>query len=391
MISGRDLQLIEQSLLEHLPVDPDLGDAPPPDDALVRALAQAVHASRSAIMLTDTDLEAPGPRLLYANPAAERLTGYTVEELMAAGLRALQGESTDRGVLDQLKRNLRSGFGFEGEVINYRRDGAPYVAGLRISPVRQEGGTVAFVAIADDNTESWLYRTQRHQRLVAIADTLRPPPAPPPVDIELVHHSAPYDFTNLGGDWSDVIEDRSGRVHLVVGDISGHGVVASVYVSRLRWPLCALLRNGVDPVEALRDIDAMNVDLGAMASVALVTISRDRRSATVITAGHPDVLVVHSGVARRVRSKFALVGSGVEPDAGEVRRVELDRGSIVCLFSDGVVERAGADSIDAGIDDLAHRLGRAPADGPLDAFTRALVDELPGGTRDDTVVLMARV
>jgi len=391
-ISARDLQEIEESLRDAPVIDPDLGDAPLLSPELVPALLHAVHASRSAVMLTDTDLDA-GPTIRYVNPACERLTGYSADDLIGTTPRLLQGPSTDRKVLDQLRLYLSSGLGYEGNVINYRKDGTPFVVSLRISPVRDRGRTIAFVAIQDDVTRPWLYELQRNERLAALSDTLHPTPLPEPDDIELACISQPVDPTDLGGDWSDVVVDRGGGVHLVVGDTSGHGVVAGLYVGRYRWPLCALLRAGIDPAGALVEVGEMNADIQALASIGLVTISADRKRASIITAGHPDVIVVRpGGTAARLRTEGALVGMSATEGRPVPIECALEPGAMVCLYSDGLVEQR-EQLLDVGIDELVATLAAVPAGASLDDVTKSLVAAAggPDDPRDDMHVLMARV
>lgn len=390
-ISARDLQEIEASLRGAPVVDPDLGDAPPPPPELEPALVHAVHASRSAVMVTDTDLD-QGPTIRYVNPACERLTGFAAGDLVGSTPRLLQGPSTDRDVLDQIRLHLSSGLGYEGKIINYRKDGVPFVVSMRISPVRRDGRTVAFVAIQDDITREWLYDLQRAERLEALGDTLRPTPLPQPDDVELTCLSEPFDPSQLGGDWADAVEDRAGRLHLVMGDASGHGVVAGLYVGRYRWPLCALLRAGIEPAQALAEVGAMNADITALASIALVTISADRRHASIITAGHPDVIVIApDGAAHRVRTHDALVGVSSSDDPPVPVVCDLAPGALVCLYSDGLVERRDQ-SLDVGIEALIVAL-TAGATADLDELAHRVVAEVADadGCRDDIAVMMARV
>ena len=392
-ISARDLHLIEGSLRREPVVDLDLTEAPLLPTELIPAMVLAVHASRSAVILTDADLET-GPRILYANPACERLTGYTPDEILGLTPRAFQGPSTDRAVLDTLRRRLARGLAYEGDIINYRKDGQPYVVSLRITPVRSGGETVAFVAIEDDMTRMWMVRMQREQNIEALLDAHGPPPSASMTGLNYECKGWAADPTGIGGDWSDVIETQDGRVHLVLGDASGHGIVAGIYAVRYRWPLWALLRAGATANEALAELRTLNTQLSAMASVAIVTIESDRRHASVVTAGHPDVVVVDDAGVTRVRSGHATIGverATVSAEADPVP-VMLNPGALVCLFSDGVVERRD-ESLDVGIDAVADVLRTIDRTGPLVPAVDAVL-ALAGSSddhRDDANVIIARV
>jgi two-component system, LuxR family, sensor kinase FixL len=116
---------------------------PPP----VRNLAEGV-------IITDADLEPPGPRILFANDAVRRITGYEVGELLGCSPRVLQGRQTDRATLKRLKAALSEGRTFVGEFINYRKDKTPYHVEVLISPVRDEKNRIThYVAAHRDVTD----------------------------------------------------------------------------------------------------------------------------------------------------------------------------------------------------------------------------------------------
>ena len=119
-----------------------------------RLLAAAVEQAAEAIIVTDTQIEEPGPRILYANRAHERIFGYDLEDLIGRSPRMFQGPKSDRGVLDRVRRALEAGEGVEAETVNYRADGAEFVLQWEIAPVKDaEGRVVNWVGTQRDVTE----------------------------------------------------------------------------------------------------------------------------------------------------------------------------------------------------------------------------------------------
>jgi two-component system, LuxR family, sensor kinase FixL len=117
-------------------------------------LAAAVRNLAEGVIITDADLIAPGPRILFANDAIRRITGYEVDELIGRSPRLLQGEATDRAALQRLKTALTKGHTFKGEFINYRKDRTPYHVEVLISPVRDDKQRIThFVAAHRDITD----------------------------------------------------------------------------------------------------------------------------------------------------------------------------------------------------------------------------------------------
>lgn len=119
--------------------DEDEARLPGPD---LQVLLAAVEASGEAILITSADLDEPGPRIEYANPAFGRMTGYEPREVVGRSPRLLQGPRTDRGVLDTLRAALEAGEPAQGEAVNYRKDGSTYVVEWLITPLRDTDGRI---------------------------------------------------------------------------------------------------------------------------------------------------------------------------------------------------------------------------------------------------------
>jgi PAS domain S-box-containing protein len=120
----------------------------------LRLLSSAVEQAKESILITDAELDLPGPRILFVNPAFTRMTGYSAEEAMGKTPRILQGPRTDKTVLSRLRQNLDRGEGFEGEAINYRKDGTEFILEWQIAPIRNGSGKIThFVSIQRDITE----------------------------------------------------------------------------------------------------------------------------------------------------------------------------------------------------------------------------------------------
>ena len=135
--------------------EPRPDQAPPltiPDaEARGRLFEAVVQQSYNSVLITDAVPPPHGPRIVYANPAFCRMTGYTLDELMGRSPRLLQGPDTDREVVAVLRTCVREGRPFKGATYNYRKDGTPYIVEWSVSPVRGEGGAIThFVSVQHD-------------------------------------------------------------------------------------------------------------------------------------------------------------------------------------------------------------------------------------------------
>jgi len=141
----------------------------------LRLLNSAVLQSRESILITDAELDLPGPRVVFVNPAFTKMTGYSQEEAIGKTPRILQGPRTDKTVLSRLRKNLEQGETFEGEAINYRKDGKEFDLEWQIAPIRDVAGTIThFLSIQRDITarkrfEAQLFQSQKMETVGKLA------------------------------------------------------------------------------------------------------------------------------------------------------------------------------------------------------------------------------
>jgi PAS domain S-box-containing protein len=118
-------------------------------------VAQQVLAQiRESIIITDTQIKEPGPNIVYVNKAFTRLTGYLPNEVIGKNPGILQGPKTTLFTIERLRACLEKGQKFEGEDINYRKDGSEFQVDWYVEPLRDDKGRIAyFVGVQRDVTE----------------------------------------------------------------------------------------------------------------------------------------------------------------------------------------------------------------------------------------------
>ncbi|SNY56649.1 PAS domain S-box-containing protein/diguanylate cyclase (GGDEF) domain-containing protein [Arsukibacterium tuosuense] len=126
-------------------------------------LKAALETVREAVLITDNQLDRPGPYIVYANPAFCKLSGYTIEQLAGQTPRLLQGPETDAGLMRTLRQQLLAGEEFSGETINYRKDGSSFRMQWKIRPFPATGQPRYFIAAQRDVSVMRNLEQQRQQ------------------------------------------------------------------------------------------------------------------------------------------------------------------------------------------------------------------------------------
>src|SRR5271170_3016089 len=78
------------------------------------------------IVTEASPVEEPGPRIVFVNPAFEKTTGYSSDEVVGRSPRFLVGPDTSKPELQRIDEALRARLPVRAELINYRKDGVPY-------------------------------------------------------------------------------------------------------------------------------------------------------------------------------------------------------------------------------------------------------------------------
>ena len=100
--------------------------------------------SYDSIIITDCTEDTS---IIYVNKGFNRLTGYESSEVIGKTPKILQGSATDRHVIANLTDSFKNDSSFEGQAINYRKDGTPFIMNWRVLPLKIDNQTKAWIAI----------------------------------------------------------------------------------------------------------------------------------------------------------------------------------------------------------------------------------------------------
>ncbi|MFI2200044.1 SpoIIE family protein phosphatase [Streptomyces sp. NPDC020192] len=258
----------------------------------------------------------------------------------------------------------------------------------------EELGSRAAVCI--DNARRF---ARERSTALALQHSLLPRGLPGQAALDVAHRYLPCgSLAGIGGDWFDVIPLSGGRVALVVGDVVGHGIQSSATMGRLRTAVRTLADVDLPPDELLTHLDDLVVHLSAgdigeevaeLGATCLYAVYDPvSRRLTLAAAGHPAPAVVLPGGTAEIVPMTAGPPLGVGGLPFEATELELPEGSVVALYTDGLLEDRVRD-FDGATGTLCRALA-APSgslDALCDSVLKAVMPDQPG---DDVALLLAR-
>jgi PAS domain S-box-containing protein len=258
----------------------------------------------------------------------------------------------------------------------------------------------ARAALSLDNARRY---TRERATALALQRSLLPQRLPAQSAVEVASRYLPASaHAGVGGDWFDVILLSGARVALVVGDVVGHGIHASATMGRLRTAVRTLADVDLPPGELLTRLDELVSRLSAEEDAGHGDDAADDIGATCLyavydpvsrrcslaRAGHPLPVVVTPDGAVDFLDLPAGPPLGLGGLPFESTEIELPAGSILALYTDGLIESREHD-IDLGLERLRRAL--AHPDPSLETTCdNVLAAVLPDRPADDVALLVAR-
>jgi GAF domain-containing protein/anti-sigma regulatory factor (Ser/Thr protein kinase) len=199
--------------------------------------------------------------------------------------------------------------------------------------------------------------------------------------------------SHVGGDWYDVLRLPDEQMVLVVGDVEGHGMESAAVMGQVRTAGAAYASEGHHATAVLDRIGRLLAQLGSELLVTCCIVALDTADGTadVALAGHPEPLILRPDGSVGCLDAPANLPLGVTTQhAYGWREHTVEPGSVLMLYSDGLVDRHASDPEAYARTLLA--TGSREAGGDLEQLADNLMTEAhgPQQRRDDAVLLLAR-
>jgi stage II sporulation SpoE-like protein len=221
------------------------------------------------------------------------------------------------------------------------------------------------------------------------------PEAPPPLNwVDVAGISIPA--TEVGGDYYDyfVVGDR---LAIVSGDVAGHGLASGIVLATLRSGFTLLRHSLTDPADVLRQLHDLVAETSrrrTLVTCAVLLLDREKRRATIASAGHPPVIVRRGGRAETLELFAPPLGVKLEFDVPR-RELAFEPGDVFVLHTDGVYESTNANGESYGLDRLASIVAESGLSGARELRDLIVndVERFRGGDkqRDDVTIVVATI
>lgn len=142
------------------------------------------------------------------------------------------------------------------------------------------------------------------------------------------------------GDFFDFVKLKDGRLAVVVGDVSGHGVGPALITQSAQGVLRTGLRMAANPAAAVSLLNqdlADRIDSGTFLTLLVMSISPDGK-VEVCNAGHHGPLRTRKGAIESYDSHGVALGFSADVEYTIDERFELESGDVLLLYTDGLIE-----------------------------------------------------
>ncbi len=367
-------------------------------------LCTSIESAGDAVIVTDID-----GRITYVNSAFERITGWSRDEALGHTPRILKNDATPVRVHRNLWETISKGRIWQGVLQNQRKDGTLYRVEQTIAPVMDHGQVAAYVSVHRDVTER--NRVEAECREFAeeklrgveqelanareIQQRLYPQRVPKVPGLDVAGAAFPADATC--GDYFDFISLSDGRLNLVIGDVSGHGLGPAMLMVETRAALRVLLSVPGRIDEILSNLNTLILDDTTdqwFVTLFLACIESDMQTLRYVGAGHAAYLIRQGGVCEVLGSTGPPLGVVEKSTFSPVTTVRFEEGDSLLLITDGLTETQSPEGELLGADRMLSIFSQHTQE-PAEVIVRKLyrsARDFAGGLpqADDITIVVAR-
>jgi len=323
-------------------------------EVVLNRQSAALEAAADGIAITDTD-----GALVWVNQAFSELTGYSREEAVGQSPRVLKSGVHEDSFYESMWQTIGAGRVWSGEIINRRKDGSLYTEEMSITPVRDdEGEIVNYVAVKRDITERKLMEAELEKARLRMEDELNVGREIQMSMLPLIFPAFPrrgeFDVYALleparevGGDFYDFFLLDDDRFCVCVGDVSGKGVPAALFMAVTKTLIKSRASNDYEPASILTHVNneiSRNNEASMFVTIFLAILDLSTGEIRYCNAGHnPPYIRRESGELVRLDQRHGPVIGALEGMVFAQDSETLAAGDLLFTYTDGVTEAMDED------------------------------------------------
>ncbi|MBI2191104.1 MAG: SpoIIE family protein phosphatase [Planctomycetes bacterium] len=259
------------------------------------------------------------------NPTWDRKTGYRTRSVLCLPITSTDGKLI--AVVQVLNKKT-------GPVFDEQDENLLAALGAHVAVALERARLIA-AYVEKQRLEETLKLAQKIQL------SLLPRRSPDVKYFDLAAWSIPCDET--GGDYYDYIEMPDGRLGIVIGDVSGHGLGAAMFMATARASLRSILMNLTEPAKVLHQLNNRLVaDMHEEAFMTLFfgILEPSTRTFRYTSAGHESPILYrdHEDRCEQLESTGLPLGMIDDMEFPEGPTTLFNEGDILLLTTDGVFE-----------------------------------------------------
>ena len=287
-------------------------------------------------------LDADG-RVVFLNPAGERMLGYAASELHGRCRKQFVVERRSSVRECPVEAVLRGGVSRQVTDAVFRHKNGAHVPVEYVAGPIQEGERLIGAVITFRDVSDRIQRLRAEQEMLtarAVQQALYPKFDPTVAGFEISGTTHPASLTS--GDYYDFITTIDGALVIVVGDVSGHGLGPALEMVETRASLRTILHYETDIGVALSRLNrVLSNDLpeGMFVTLFAVRLDPQRRSMVYTSAGHQANILFQSDEVSRLNSTGTVLGISDESPFETAAEIQLHSGDLVVLATDGIMEQ----------------------------------------------------
>lgn len=160
----------------------------------------------------------------------------------------------------------------------------------------------------------------------------------PGVNVHISHLSC----EDLGSDFIDYVQDERGLLHLIIADVSGHGIASALLAAQLKMLFLTTTRRGLKPAQFMEEINGLSEHFLTEEyyfTAIYIQYNHGLRELTLVNGGHPPLLLYEraTGALKQVESRNAPLGF-FPGERYEESRLSPQPGDVIVLCTDGLIE-----------------------------------------------------